>query len=545
MDVTTFLNLAAFDQFKLLAGQSGLNNQITGVNILDNPKATDWLSPGELIVTSGYFFKESSEALLHFLESFHRLNIAAVCIKPKIYLTPLPQQLLDLCNEWGIPLIEIPYGVAFSKIMHTVMNLLSDSASETAQIVLDMNAKFMEYSLESEGITYLKQKLEEFLGNPLLITNADWSLLSSTYDDSFADYINQQNSIAYFNQAAQATLPKTIAELKHPTPFVFPNQQSGTVLPIFFNDVTYGYIIVIPKRRPLTHRDYLILENASLAIALKIVHQTEKDRIQNKIRRDFYHEILFGKKSIDELQTLSIDFNYNLSYVVFILSIETKNESKDILQQKYDEDLTMRTILQTALQFQTTQSFDLHLFKQGQKLIGFVGHQETIMTNEDQQQKFFVEFHQYLQTFISKKSQINIFIGSVQNFTHLQQSYKEATQMEEHATDKQHLYFASQFYLENFFSRHIQPNEARQLINYYLEPLLTYDQETDSHLVTTLSVYLQQQQNLAATSRLLFIHRNTLLYRIDKIETLIGYSLNETDRAFQLAFALKLHQQFL
>jgi purine catabolism regulator len=56
MDITAFLKLPMFEDFKLLAGESGITNQITGVNILDNPKATDWLSPGELIVTSGYFF---------------------------------------------------------------------------------------------------------------------------------------------------------------------------------------------------------------------------------------------------------------------------------------------------------------------------------------------------------------------------------------------------------------------------------------------------------------------------------------------------------
>jgi len=58
------------------------------------------------------------------------------------------------------------------------MNLLADSVSETAQMALDINSKFMEYGLQGEGIDYLKQKLESFLGNPLIITNADWSLLS-------------------------------------------------------------------------------------------------------------------------------------------------------------------------------------------------------------------------------------------------------------------------------------------------------------------------------------------------------------------------------
>ncbi|OJG88475.1 hypothetical protein RV16_GL000217 [Enterococcus saccharolyticus] len=35
-----------------------------------------------------------------------------------------------------------------------------------------------------------------------------------------------------------------------------------------------------------------------------------------------------------------------------------------------------------------------------------------------------------------------------------------------------------------------------------------------------------------------------MLYRIEKIETLLGYSLTTPSVAFNLAFALKLHKQY-
>jgi sugar diacid utilization regulator len=534
-----------FEDFKLLAGESGITNQITGVNILDNPKATDWLSPGELIVTSGYFFKESPEALIHFLESFSRLNIAAVCIKPKIYLNPLPKKLIKLCDELAIPLIEIPYGVAFSKIMHTVMNLLADSASETAQMALDINSKFMEYGLQGEGIDYLKQKLESFLGNPLIITNADWSLLANQPASAFYPYLRQQKSIAFFNQTLLSSIPTNVSQLKHPTHFVFKDGVNGVLLPIFFNEVTYGYIIVLPHQRPLSQKDYIVLENSSIAIALKIVHQAEKERINNKVLRDFYRELLFGTKTIEELRSFDIEFDYDLAYVVFILSIETSSKSNDLLQQKYDEDLLMRTILNAVNHYQITSHFDLPVFKQGQQVIGLVGHRDEVMSNETQQHKFFTEFHQYLLSFLANDAQVTIFIGSVQKLAELNQSYQEAKQMIAYQTHTQNqLYFAKEFYLENFLYRHINQPDAYNLIEHYLSPLLTYDRETDSHLIETLDVYLQQQQNLAATSRLLFIHRNTLLYRIEKIENLLGCSLTTPATAFNLTFALKLHKQY-
>jgi Purine catabolism regulatory protein-like family. len=63
MNISEFLKLPFTQEFKMLAGKNGAKNAITGVNILDNPRASEWLSPGELILTSGYLFSETPDAL--------------------------------------------------------------------------------------------------------------------------------------------------------------------------------------------------------------------------------------------------------------------------------------------------------------------------------------------------------------------------------------------------------------------------------------------------------------------------------------------------
>ncbi|MFI3605435.1 helix-turn-helix domain-containing protein [Vagococcus fluvialis] len=40
------------------------------------------------------------------------------------------------------------------------------------------------------------------------------------------------------------------------------------------------------------------------------------------------------------------------------------------------------------------------------------------------------------------------------------------------------------------------------------------------------------------------MHRNTLLYRVEKIESLLGYSLNEKNAQFNLSLAIKLQTSF-
>ncbi len=547
MNISTFLALPAFKDFRILAGESGLNNEITGVNILDNPQAADWLSPGELIVTSGYFFKESPETMEHFITSFHRLNIPAICIKPQIYLNPLPEKLIQLCDDMAIPLIEIPYGLAFSKILNTVMNLLSDSHHEAAQVALEMNSQFLEYELKGEGLDYLENKLENLLSNPLIITDPDWILLTENLDDSFTPYTKEKGQNTTFDIKSLVTLPVKVSQLKHPVTISFKDGTSGLILPIFFTEVTYGYMIVLQKNKPLTQKDYIIMEQAKITFALEIVHQTEKLRSQNRILRDFYRKLLFSSQPIEELHSYDINFNYDIPYSVFVISADLIKKKKiPKLQQEHNDEVIYQHLLKTALNFRHPLFKDIHLFKQGNSFIGLLGHSSSEISEQKKQLKnFFKTFSQYLQNFFAKSINLTFFVGTIQPLGKLNYSYEEAIQMmgyyQQH---EESVYYADQFYFENFIYRLVNQEEATDFIFHYLKPLIDYDQETDSHLLETLIVYLENHQNLAAASRQLFVHRNTLLYRIEKIESLLENSLTNYDYSLKLSVALKLLKNY-
>lgn len=548
MDVTSFLQLPFTKEFKLLAGESGRNNQITGVNILDNPKASDWLTPGELIVTSGYFFKETPTAMSEFLEHFDRLNIAAICIKPQIYLTPLPPELLKECHTRGIPLIEIPYGMAFSKILNTVMNLLSNEANEANQMALDLNSELLEYGIQGKGLEELKDKLELLLGNPMIITNGDWSLLTKTVNNAFEPYLKEQQHQQIFMKEGFQSLPENFQHSKHPSNFLLTDQKSGTILPIFFNQITYGYLIVLQKDKALTKQGYLALEQTSITIALEIVHQNEKDRIQNKVLRDFYRELLFGNHSIEELNAFNIEFDYEIPYTVFIVAFQmTGNKEHNLLQQKYEEERAIRKSFASANYFQHPTYPNIHIFKQAHYFIGLVGR-PTINAQKDEalEALFFEDFHQYLLAGLPENSFLNFFIGTKQKIETITQSYREAKQIiEYYDAEKSRVYFAKEFYFELFLRQHIQPEAAAIFIQHYLGPLLQQDKGSNQGpLLETLSAYLDNHLNLAVTSRVLFIHRNTLLYRIEKIEGLLGYALNTPHVVLSVQLAIKFLKEY-
>ena len=71
-----------------------------------------------------------------------------------------------------------------------------------------------------------------------------------------------------------------------------------------------------------------------------------------------------------------------------------------------------------------------------------------------------------------------------------------------------------------------------------LRRLQEYDQAHSTALLHTLCVYLLQEQNLHATARQLFIHRNTLVYRLDKLQKTTGLDLRIFEDAITFRIAL-------
>ena len=67
----------------------------------------------------------------------------------------------------------------------------------------------------------------------------------------------------------------------------------------------------------------------------------------------------------------------------------------------------------------------------------------------------------------------------------------------------------------------------RQYYRQQLEPLLKYDDENNQELVYTLKIFLINNGNLVKTSKALYIHRNTLIYRVNKIKTLLEEDLDD------------------
>ena len=70
--------------------------------------------------------------------------------------------------------------------------------------------------------------------------------------------------------------------------------------------------------------------------------------------------------------------------------------------------------------------------------------------------------------------------------------------------------------------------------------VIHYDRQYGTNLMQTLRTYLKKGSNASACASALGVHRNTINYRINMIEDLLGYSINDPETLLRLGFSLML-----
>ncbi len=73
-----------------------------------------------------------------------------------------------------------------------------------------------------------------------------------------------------------------------------------------------------------------------------------------------------------------------------------------------------------------------------------------------------------------------------------------------------------------------------------LGPLLAY--ESGDEFIRTLQAYFEHNGNLSQTADAMFIHRNTLLYRMNRIQEISGLDLDNPDTRLAVQLAIHIHR---
>ncbi len=97
------------------------------------------------------------------------------------------------------------------------------------------------------------------------------------------------------------------------------------------------------------------------------------------------------------------------------------------------------------------------------------------------------------------------------------------------------------YVMEYMMEQCIQELNPQEVSHPALAILEMYDQKNDTHLLETLKVFLQQRHNVTHTAQLLYIHRTSLLFRLERIKQLTDLDLDEYKTCLHLMLSFELH----
>ena len=134
--------------------------------------------------------------------------------------------------------------------------------------------------------------------------------------------------------------------------------------------------------------------------------------------------------------------------------------------------------------------------------------------------------------------------GPLGNLTLLYTGYKQAQGMSNIASVLQKADVLYYPYDEYAFYQMMELTETSQSLKSFCHQkildLEEYDTQHNTDLVPTLHVYLESYRSIAHTAKIMFIHRNTVSYRINKCFELLGTRIESGSELFSFTFSLRI-----
>ncbi len=137
------------NELKLLAGKKGLNRIVTRPNIAQLMNFSDWMGGGEFLLINGVgLHLDQKENLLTVIENAQKGKAACIVFEiSQTYLPTIPQEAIDLSNDYQLPIFTLSWDVSFGQILNTVYDYIVRKEREDSNVMdLMRNILFTDFN---------------------------------------------------------------------------------------------------------------------------------------------------------------------------------------------------------------------------------------------------------------------------------------------------------------------------------------------------------------------------------------------------------------
>ncbi|MFC7439805.1 PucR family transcriptional regulator [Laceyella putida] len=509
--VAEMLKRPLFQKAKVIAGQGGLNRAVRWVHVLEIMDGSSYVKGGELVLMTGVGLGEEKELKLDYVRELVESKVAALSIEMVHDFVVIPDAVKQFADEQQFPILIFEEPVSFVEITQDIHTRLIASHQDQLLSLERISTQFLQLTLQPQGLKKILQLLHKETGFVVWIE----------------DYLGK--TLIY---------PETEKPLK----------KHSIHRPIMVLDVNIGDLYIRTTRK-LTEYLNLIIDRVMIAIAQEYLRQFLLEEWEMEEGKKWMVDLVGGRQSEVPSSLLTVVQKRN-GWVLCAISQDEWPPA--------DESGMGRVFLMKLIRMMQ------HLFEQKgikgwvapveNRLAIILADHQTFAADpfmERVEKGFHSLFSQFRRLHPQLMFRWKVGISHVfDDLAQMPQAWEQASlalSMEEMPEDFQggKVADASPHTLIHYeklqawqLFLHMDTSAVQSFVDLHLGPLLRYDAKNKANLVRTLEIYFQTGLQKQQTAKCLFIHRQTLYYRLEQIAAMLGDDWESPDRRLALEMAL-------
>ena len=289
------------------------------------------------------------------------------------------------------------------------------------------------------------------------------------------------------------------------------------------------------------------LENATINLQDGFLSEFAQDEEKKTYQRDIIHNILNGLLSSKEMTEAAAQLGMKESDTYRVVDFHTIKKN---VQRKYTkEQLHEVGVIEGELMHLLPDA----LIYRNMDQIVMIQQVDSNQT-ELEYQKEMEEVEDVIQRSIlyrKKDTDFQIGIGkSVEGYQRLKESYQEASRAIKYIDiirlvtgdkNKSVVHYSSLGFFQ-IFGEIDDVTELERYIPETLKKLYLYDDEHKGELITTLQMYLRNNQSIKKTADAMFVHYRTISYRLEKIKQISGINFDDANEVLAVSNGLIIYK---
>ena len=516
--VKELLTLEYFKDYHVIAGKSGLHKEIQGTTLLEAPDALRWAKGKELVLSSGYVLAQEPDCLEEAFKSGSMQGTSAMMIKRGRYLDEIPQRLIDLFDQYEIPLISMPFSVPWMELMSQINTAVMNRTIRRFKVHSNNHLQVSDQSYKVQKINKILRAVEVEMKFPAFIydlaeeksyySSPDFKRITESFGLSESDY--WEPSMPYTKHTLCDYINMARIRLINPGNLEGP-RVSWIIIPIVMEDIVQAYFVVMESREFIDYYDEFAIRIAFLT--LQGVY--EQIMIAENMGNIGFENFVLYALSATEDDTQKMMFQANVQGI----SMSTKY--RYVLFRRADNQEELPNRRKEILEAYRKSS----LIKYAR--IAMIGENVGILFLEDREEGWekghiLALLEEFRRRVLKSCPETALEFGyslDAASLGHIRQSIEKCQK----ALNMGKMIYPSLFAWE--YSQlgalawlDIPEEELTHMLSTY--SVLLKD-EKNIELLKTLKVYLENNMNYSATAEKLYVHINTIRKRIDKVNELL------------------------